>query len=177
MRAIRSAQIILASFIGLALALHSAAYGHVPEHLQHDIETADRIFKTRCTECHSIDTALSIRVSSDWLLGVSQRHGKSYDWISEQEARQIFLHLLVHLEPKVKTIIEEQPLVAKGDWRIFLCLVSGLVTILLLITTLFFGHSRNIRRKWFKGHSYFAVMTLIFAIIHGSYCFYMFVLK
>jgi hypothetical protein len=177
MRAVTSAEIILAGFIGLALALHSAAYGHVPEHLQHDIETANQIFKRRCTECHSIDTALSIRVSADWLLGVSQRHRKSYDWISEQEARQIFLHLLVHLEPKVKTIIVEKPLVTRGDWRILLCLVSGLVTILLLITTLLFGHSRNIRRKWFRGHSYFATMTLISAIIHGSYCFYMFVLK
>jgi len=177
MRAMVSTELIFAAFIGLVMALHSGAYGQVPEHLRHDIETADQIFKRRCTECHSADKALSSRASADWLLGISQRHGKSYDWISEQEARQIFLHLIVHLEPTVKAISAEKPLVTKADWRILICLGSGLVTILLLITTLCFGHSKNLRRKWFRGHSYFALITLISAIIHGSYCFYLFILK
>jgi hypothetical protein len=177
MRAIRSTEIILAAFIGLAMALHSAAYGQVPEHLRHDIERAEQSFERRCTECHSINTAVSSRAYRDWLAGISQRHGKGSSWIPDEDAKRIFLHLIVHLEPQFEAAIQAKRIEPKENWKILICLISGFSTLALLITTVVFGHSKTIRRKWFKGHGYFATATLIAAIIHGSYCFYMFILK
>jgi len=162
--------------IGMAFGFHSAAHAHVPEYLQHDMEIAQQLFESRCTECHSIHTALSSRAYRDWLTGISQRHGKGLAWIPEEEARQIFLHLIVHLEPKIKTTVQAKMAEPKENWKILICLIGGFITLALLIAAVALGHNKALRRRWFKGHSYFATATLIAAIIHGGYCFYMFVL-
>lgn len=177
MTTINSKKFILLVLISSIIGINNFASAHIPKHLEHDIPKAQQIFEKRCTECHSINKALSSRTYRDWLSGISQRHGKSYEWISEEEARQIFLHLLVHLEPEFKISIQAKRLELKENWKILFCLISGFITIALLITTLIFGHSKKLRKKWFKGHSYFAIATFISAIIHGSYCFYIFMLR
>jgi hypothetical protein len=170
-------EIILTILIGLTIGCHSVVHAHVPESLRHDIEDADQVFEKRCTRCHSLNTALSSRAYRDWLAGISERHEKGYDWIPDEEARLAFLHLIVHLEPHVKATVEAGTLKPKVNWEILICLISGFLTISLLATTLIFGHSKSLRRKWFKGHSYFAITTLISAIIHAGYCSYLFILK
>ncbi len=156
------------------MGVRGAAYALVPESLRHDIVAAEKLFEKRCTECHSIDTALSSRAYLDWLAGISQRHGKGSGWIPDEDARQIFLHLVVHLEPQFQRTVQAKRVEPKENWKILICLISGFGTIALLITTLILGHSKTLRRKWFKGHGFFATATLIAAIIHGGYCFYMF---
>ena len=154
-----------------------SASAQIPQALRHDIEKAGELFQKRCTECHSMETALSSRAYRDWLTGISDRHGKGYDWIPEEEAKLVFLHLLVHLEPQVKATIEAKRFEPKENWKILICLITGFMTIALLSTTLIFGHSKRLRRMWFKGHSYFAITTFVSAIIHGGYCSYVFILK
>jgi len=176
MTTVKVTEIILMVIIGLAVGFHSAAHAQVPEFLRHDVEKADQLFEMRCIECHSMQTALSSRAYRDWRLGISQRHGKGSSWISDDDARQIFLHLIVHLEPKFKNAVQAERVEPKENWKILICLISGFSTLALLIATVVFGHSKGLRRMWFKGHSYFAAATLIAATIHGGYCFYMFVL-
>ena len=156
------------------MAIHGAAYAQVSESLEHDTAAAEKLFERRCTECHSIDTALSSRAYRDWRLGISQRHGKDAGWLSDEDARLIFLHLVVHLEPQIKTAVQAKRIEPKENWKILICLVGGFTTLALLIATIVLGHNKALRRKWFKGHRYFATATLIVAIIHGAYCFYMF---
>jgi hypothetical protein len=158
------------------MGIRCSAYAQLPEPLQHNMVAAEKLFEKRCTECHSIDTALSSRAYRDWRLGISQRHGKGPDWLSDKDARLIFLHLVVHLEPNLKTTLEAKRVKPKENWKILICLVSGFSTITLLIATFVLGHNRTLRRTWFKGHGYFATATLIAAVFHGSYCFYLFVL-
>lgn len=177
MRGVLSKQGVLIIFIGLVMAIHGAAYAQVSESLEHDTAAAEKLFERRCTECHSIDTALSSRAYRDWRLGISQRHGKDAGWLSDEDARLIFLHLVVHLEPQIKTAVTAKQVEPKENWELLICLISGFLTISLLVTTLIFGHSKTLRRKWFKGHGYFAITTLISAIIHGGYCSYLFILK
>jgi hypothetical protein len=174
MRAIKVTQIILIILMGLAVGLNSVAYAQLPEALQHDIERAQQLFERRCTECHSLTTALSSRAYRDWRLGISQRHGKGADWISDDDARLLFLHLVVHLEPQFKTPARAKRVEPKENWKILISLMSGFTTLALLIATVVLGHNTTLRRKWFKGHSYFATATLIAAILHGVYCFYLF---
>ena len=174
MRGVLPTEVVLAIFIGFVIALHSAAYAQVPESLKHDIVAAQKLFEKRCTECHSVDTALSSRAYRDWRLGISQRHGKGSDWISDEDARRIFFHLVVHLEPQIKTAVQAERVEPKENWKILICFIGGFSTLALLVTTVVFGHSKTLRRKWFKGHGYFATATVIAAIIHGGYCFYMF---
>ena len=177
MSAHKLTEIILTIIIGLTVGFHSAVYAEVPEHLRHDIVAAQESFEKRCTECHSVDTALSSRAYQDWRLGISQRHGKGSAWLSDEDSRRIFLHLVVHLEPQLKTAVQAKQVEPKKNWELLMCLISGFLTISLLVTTLIFGHSKTLRRKWFKGHGYFAITTLISAIIHGGYCSYLFILK
>ncbi len=165
--------LIVASSI---MDIRCSAYAQLPEPLKHDIVAAEKLFEKRCTECHSVDTALSSRAYRDWRLGISQRHGKASDWLSDEDARRIFLHLVIHLEPHLKTTLQAKRVEPKKNWKILICLISGFSTIALLIATLALGHSKTLRRKWFKGHGFFATATLIAAIFHGSYCFYLFVL-
>jgi hypothetical protein len=172
----KAKMIILSILMGMVFMFHDAAYAHVPEYLQHDIEAAQQAVEKRCAQCHSLDTALSSRAYRDWLAGIAQRHGKGLGWIPEEDAKQIFLHLIVHLEPKLKTAVQVKMIEPRENWKLLICLLSGLGTIGLLVVTLIFGHSKTLRRKWFKGHSYFAAATLFAAIFHGSYCFYFFVL-
>jgi hypothetical protein len=121
-----------------------------------------------------MDTALSSRAYRDWRAGISQRHGKGADWIPDEDATLIFLHLITHLEPALKTTVEAKAVEPKQNWKILIALISGFSTLSLLITTVFWGHSRTLRKRWFKGHAYFATATLIAAVIHGGYCFYIF---
>jgi hypothetical protein len=158
------------------MCVGGSAFAQIPPPLRHDIEKADKIFQRTCTECHSMETALSSRAYLDWLTGISQRHGRGLDWISDEDARLIFLHLIVHLEPRFQSTIQAKRIEPKENWKILICLISGLVTIALLIATQVLGHSKTLRRKWFKGHGYFATATLVAALFHGSYCFYFFVL-
>ena len=174
MPAVKVTQIILIILMGLTVGFNSAAYAQLPEFLRHDIERAEQLFERRCTECHSINTALSSRAYRDWRLGISQRHGKGSDWISDEDARLIFLHLVVHLEPQFKTPAQAKRVEPKENWKIIISLISGFTTLALLIATVVLGHNKTLRRKWFKGHGYFATVTLIVAIIHGAYCFYLF---
>lgn len=162
--------------VSLIMDIRRSASAQVPRTLRHDIEKAEEVFQKRCTECHSTETALSSRAYMDWLAGISQRHGKGSDWISEGNAKLIFLHLIVHLEPQFQRAVQARRLEPKENWKIFFCLISGFTTIALLIATIVLGHSKALRRKWFKGHGFFATATLIAAIFHGSYCFYLFVL-
>ena len=177
MKTVKAITFLVFIVVSSIMGIRGAVSAQIPENLRHDIEEAEGLFQKRCTECHSMNTALSSRAYRDWLTGISGRHGKSYDWIPEEEAKLVFLHLLVHLEPQVKATIEAKGFKPKENWKILICLISGFVTISLLITTLIFGHSKKLRRKWFKGHSYFAIITLISAIIHGAYCSYLFILK
>jgi hypothetical protein len=165
---------LLLIVVSPTMDIRGSASAQIPQDLRHDIEKADKIFHKTCTECHSMDTALSSRAYLDWLAGISQRHGKGSGWIPDEDARQIFLHLIVHLEPKFKTAVQAKRVEPKENWKILICLISGFSTLALLITTVVFGHNKTLRRRWFKGHSYFATATLIAAIIHGGYCFYMF---
>jgi hypothetical protein len=174
MKGLLSTQGVLIIFILLVMAIHSAAYAQLPESLEHDIVAAEKLFERRCTECHSIETALSSRAYRDWRLGISERHGKDADWLSDKDARLIFLHLVIHLEPQIKTAVQAKRIKPKENWKIIICLIGGLSTLALLITTIVLGHNKSLRRKWFKGHRYFATATLVVAIIHGAYCFYMF---
>jgi hypothetical protein len=174
MRGVLAAQVVLIIFAGVVVALQSDAYAQVPESLQHDVEAAEKLFERKCTECHSVRTALSSRAYRDWRLGISQRHGRDAGWLSDEEAQRIFLHLVVHLEPQFKTAVQAETVEPKENWKILICLISGFTTLTLLIATVILGHSTTLRRKWFKGHSYFATATLVAAVIHGGYCFYMF---
>jgi hypothetical protein len=174
MTSARSIPLILSILLSSILWINALALAHVPVHLQHDILVAHEAFEKRCTKCHSMNTALSSRAYRDWLSGITQRHGKGSDWIPDEDARQIFLHLIVHLEPQFKTAVQAPRFEPKENWKILICLISGFSTLTLLIVTVVFGHNKVLRRKWFKGHSYFARATLIAAIIHGGYCFYMF---
>jgi hypothetical protein len=174
MLAVKATEIILIILMGLTVGFDSAAYAQLPEFLRHDTVRAEKLFETRCTECHSIDTALSSRAYRDWRLGISQRHGKGAGWLSDEDARKIFLHLIVHLEPELKTAVQAEMVEPKENWTILICLISGFSTLALLIATVIFGHNKALRKKWFKGHSWFATATLIAAIIHGTYCFYLF---
>jgi hypothetical protein len=167
---------LLLIVVSPTMDMRGSASAQIPQHLRHDIEKADTIFHKTCTQCHSMETALSSRAYLDWLAGIAQRHGKGSGWIPEEDARQIFLHLIVHLEPQVKTAVQAKMVEPKMNWKILICLISGFGTIALLMTTLILGHSKTLRRKWFKGHGFFATATLIAAIIHGGYCFYLFVL-
>jgi hypothetical protein len=174
MRSLLSTQGVLIIFILLVMAIHSAAYAQLPESLEHDIVAAEKLFESRCTECHSIETALSSRAYRDWRLGISQRHGKDAGWLSDEDAKLIFLHLVVHLEPQIKTAVQAKRIEPKENWKIIACLIGGFSTLALLITTIVLGHNKSLRRKWFKGHRYFATATLVVAVIHGAYCFYTF---
>jgi hypothetical protein len=177
MQEAKTTQRILTILMGMIFLFYNAAHAQLPDYLQHDIEAAQQEFERRCTECHSLDTALSSRAYRDWLSGIAQRHGKGSGWIPEEDARQIFLHLIVHLEPNLKTAVQAEMIEPKENWKILICLISGLGTIFLLIVTLILGHSKTLRRKWFRGHTWFAAATLIAAIIHGGYCFFVFVLN
>lgn len=174
MQAIKLIKGILTIVIGAAVAFHGVAYAHIPEYLSHDMESAQQSFEKKCTQCHSINTALSNRAYRDWLTGISQRHGKGSGWIPDEDATQIFLHLITHLEPTLKTVVEAKRLEPKENWKILIGLISGFSTLTLLITTVFFAHNKTLRRRWFKGHRYFATAALIIAIIHGGYCLYVF---
>jgi hypothetical protein len=169
-------EIALTMLIGVTVGFGSHAYAQVPEALQHDRAAAEKLFERKCTECHSLDTALSSRAYRDWRLGIAQRHGKGPGWISDEDARLIFLHLIIHLEPQLETAVPAERGEPKENWKILICLISGFSTLALLIATMILGHSKTLRRKWFKGHSYFAIASLVAAVIHGGYCFYMFVL-
>lgn len=168
--------LLLLIVVSPIMCIRGSAYAQLSEPLKHDIVVAEKFFAKRCTECHSVDTALSSRAYRDWRLGISQRHGKASDWISDEDAKEIFFHLVIHLEPHLKTTLQAEKVEFKQNWKILICLISGFSTITLLITTLVLGHSKTLRRKWFKGHGYFATATLVAAIFHGSYCFYLFIL-
>jgi len=165
---------LLLIVVSPTMDMRGSASAQIPQNLRHDMEKADKIFLKTCTKCHSMETALSSRAYLDWLAGISQRHGKGSGWIPEEDARQIFLHLVVHLEPQFQMTVQAKRVEPKENWKILIRLISGFGTIALLIATLILGHSKTLRRKWFKGHSYFATATLISAIIHGGYCFYLF---
>jgi hypothetical protein len=174
MTAGKSVTFLLLIVVSSIMGIRCAVSAQIPEALRHDIEKAEGVFQKRCTECHSVNTALSSRAYRDWLAGISQRHGKGSTWIPDEDAKRIFLHLIVHLEPEFKTAIQAKRLEPKENWKILICLVGGFSTLALLITTVVLGHNKALRRKWFKGHRYFATATVIAAIIHGAYCFYMF---
>jgi len=146
-------------------------------YLEHNKKEAQKIFEKDCTRCHSAETALSRRTYQDWLLGITYRHGKSKGWLPEQDAKEIFFHLIVHLEPELKQLVAAKHLVIVKNWTILLCTISGLLTFLLLCLTLLFAHNQKLRRRWFGAHRNFAKATLVVALFHGGLCFYLFVLR
>ncbi len=170
----RSTIFLLLLLSALAMDAKASESTRIPEHLRHDIQEAEQLFRKRCTECHSMEAALSSRAYRDWRLGISHRHGKGSGWISDEEAELIFIHLVVHLEPNLEPDIQAKEMEPKENWKILICLITGFSTLALLVTTVIFGHNKKLRRKWFKGHGFFAVATLAAAIIHGGYCSYVF---
>ncbi len=146
-------------------------------YLKHNRKEAERIFKKDCTKCHSAKTALSRRAYQDWLLGITYRHGKSKGWIPEKDAKKIFFHLIVHLEPEFKQLTGSKNIIVIKNWSILLCTITGISTFLLLCLTLLFAHNKFLRRKWFSAHRNFAKATFVIALFHGGLCFYLFVLK
>ncbi len=146
-------------------------------YLKHSKKEAQRLFEKDCTRCHSAKTALSRRTYQDWLAGITERHGKSAGWIPEKDAKKIFFHLIVHLEPELKQLVTGKNVVVQKNWTLLLCTISGILTFVLLILTYLFAHNKKLRKKWFKGHRTFAKITLLVAIFHGGLCFYLFVLK
>ncbi len=61
-----------------------------------------------------------------------------------------FLHLVVHLEPQVKTAVQKKSVEPEKNWKIVICLVGGLSTLDLLVATVVLGHNKALRREWFK---------------------------
>ena len=146
-------------------------------YLKHNKKEAQKLFEKDCTRCHSAKTALSRRTYQDWLAGITARHGKSAGWIPEKNAKKIFFHLIVHLEPELKRLVAGKNVVVEKNWAILLCTISGILTFVLLILAYLFAHNKKLRKKWFKGHRHFAKATLLVALFHGGLCFYLFVLK
>ncbi len=146
-------------------------------YLKHNKKEAQRLFVKDCTRCHSAKVALSRRTYQDWLAGITERHGKSAGWIPEKDAKKIFFHLIVHLEPELKQLVAGKNVVVQKNWALLTCTISGILTILLFFLTYLFAHSKKLREKWFKGHKTFAKITLLIAIFHGGFCFYLFVMK
>jgi len=146
-------------------------------YMKHDRIKAQKLFEQYCTKCHSAQTALSRRTYQDWRVGVTYRHGKSQDWLPEKDAKEIFLHFIVHLEPELKRLISGKNILIEKSWRILITTVSGILTFILLFLTYLFAHSKHLRKKWFKAHKTLAKATFVIAILHGGLCFYLFVLK
>ena len=156
---------------GYSLPKETATY------LKHNKKEAQRLFEKDCTKCHSEETALSRRAHQDWLLGITYRHGKSKEWIPENEARKIFFHLIVHLEPELKEMVSKGNIIIVKNWSVLLCILSGILTLLLLITTFSIAYFKKLRVRWFKFHKKIAKVTIMVAIFHGGLCLYLFVLR
>jgi len=146
-------------------------------YLKHNKVEAQKLFVKDCTKCHSEKTALSRRTYQDWLTGITYRHDKSEKWIPEEDAKKIFFHLIVHLEPELKQLVAGGNVVVEKNWLIILCTVSGILTLVLFFLVFSFANFKKLRKRWFKLHMRLAKITILIALFHGGLCFYLFVLK
>ena len=94
--------------------------------------------------------ALTRRTYQDWKLGVAYRHGKPEDWLSDEEAHEIFMHLIVHVEPELKEVILKQSTFNLANWRFLLVYISGALAFLLFLGTFALGKFKALRRRYFR---------------------------
>ncbi|MCD6293526.1 MAG: hypothetical protein J7M20_01090 [Deltaproteobacteria bacterium] len=147
------------------------------EYLKHSEKTAQKLFEEKCTQCHSAKQALSKRTYLDWKDGIAYRHGKSEDWLSDYDARNIFMHLVVHLEPEVKESALSQSGFDKTNWRFILVYLIGILAYCFLVITFLIGSVKSLRRRFFRWHRFWASFTITIASVHVLYVFYFFFLK
>ncbi len=150
--------------------------GHLSEttrkYLKHDPKIAEKLFEAKCTRCHSKEKALSRRTFQDWKLGITLRHKQPKNWLSDQEAKIIFLHMVVHLEPEI-TEIAFQKSISKPNWRFILIYLSGGLAFTFLGLTFLVGKFKTLRRRFFKRHRTLAHIGIFFAVFHISYILYL----
>lgn len=169
MKKIATFALIILALSALAIGFYGLPQAHVPRHLQHDMTLAHGLFIKNCTRCHPAQQALTRRAYQDWLVGITIRHGEARGWIPEEEAIEIFHHLVVQLEADFAIMVEEDSFPVTSSWQKKFSFYSGILSILLIATTFLFGHSQTLRTRWFMGHKFFAISTLCFAIIHGGF--------
>ena len=147
-------------------------------YVEHDSKIAEKIFEKRCTECHSKKKALSKRAYKIWKKGITYMHDKPVKWLSDNESRLIFLHMVIHLEPEIKAVIlKEKKDKREINWWIFFTYFTGFITIILMIITFSIAYNKKLRKKYFKKHKMFGQLTVLMSIIHGLYSFYIFVIR
>ena len=147
-------------------------------YIEHDSKLAEKIFEKKCTQCHSKDKALSMRAYKIWKNGITYMHDKSPKWLNDKEARLIFLHMVIHLEPEIKkALLSEKSQKKSINWWIFFTYFTGIITIILMIITFSIAWNKKLRKKYFKKHKMFGQLTVIMSIIHGLYSFYIFVIR
>jgi len=147
-------------------------------YIEHNSKVAQKIFEKRCTECHTKKKALSLRAYKIWKNGLTYMHDKSNKWLNDKEARLIFLHMVIHLEPEIKeAILKEKKEKNQINWWIFFTYFTGFITIFLMLITFSIAWNKKLRKKYFKKHKMFGQLTVLMSIIHGLYSFYIFVIR
>lgn len=169
--------ILLFIYPAVLLANDGPASQKTIEYLKHSKKTAQKLFEEKCTQCHSAKQALSKRTYQDWKGGIAYRHGKSEDWLSDDEARNIFMHLVVHLEPEVTESVLSQSGIDKTNWRFILVYLIGILAYCSLLITFLIGSVKSLRRRFFRRHRFWASFTIAIASVHVLYVFYFFFLK
>lgn len=164
-------------FPGLLLAGNGSISQKAVAYFEHSPEKAQDLFEEKCTSCHSAEQALSRRTYLDWKEGISYRHGKSSNWLSDDEARSLFMHLVVHLEPEVKEAALSQTGFDTTNWRFILTSLIGILAYGSLLVTFLIGSVKSIRRRFFRRHRPWAFFAISLASFHVLYVFYFFFLK
>jgi len=147
-------------------------------YIEHNPEVAQKLFLQKCTKCHTEKKALSLKTYKIWKDGLLYMHDKPEKWLNDKDAKLIFLHLLIHLEPDiVNTILKSRKSEKRINWWIFFTYFTGILTIIFMLITFAIAWHKKLRKKYFKKHRYFAQITVALSIIHGLYSFYIFVLR
>ncbi len=134
---------------------------------------AQTLFEKKCGACHETQKALTRRTYQDWKLGVAHRHGKPENRLSDKEAREIFMHLIVHVEPELKEVILKQSTFNLANWRFLLVYISGALAFLLFLGTFAVGKFKALRMRYFKYHRRLAHVAVLLASFHVIYGFYL----
>ncbi len=171
------AVVLLLFFPGVLPAGNSPVSPPAAAHLEHSPQKAQELFRKKCTGCHSAARALSRRTYLDWKDGIAYRHGKPDSWLSDDDARNLFLHLVVHLEPEVKEAALSQAGDSKTNWRFILTIAIGTLAYVSLLITFLIGSVKPLRRRFFRRHRRWAFFAIGIASVHALYVLYFFFLK
>ncbi len=169
--------LLLLFFPGFLLADNGFVSQKAAAYFEHSPQKAQELFKKKCTGCHSADQALSRRTYLDWKDGIAYRHGKSDKWLSDDDARILFMHLVVHLEPEIKDAALSQAGYSKTNWRFILTISIGILAYVSLLITFLIGSVKPLRRRFFRRHRRWAFFALGIASVHALYVLYFFFLK